>query len=97
MLTLNTRQLRALSIVAPGTLAHSGYTTGGVPFFITTQDDTARSGIWGIASYSDGSIGFYTGAQQTSEQQPTIREYDELVAEHDDALREAAYMERIGA
>lgn len=78
MLTLNPKQLRALSIVAPGTLCQSGHTIGGEPFFITTDDDAARSGIWGIVAYGNGNIGLYTKQRSTGEQ-PTITAYADLI------------------
>jgi hypothetical protein len=53
--TLTTAQLKALAIVAPGTLMLSRETFNEA-FFHTTTDDAHRSGIWGINVLHNGAV-----------------------------------------
>ena len=84
MLTVNTKQLRALSIVAPGTLALSEdkfLTTR----WLTTVDDCARSGVWLIEVDRDGNVTEHL----TLDRGTIVTSYADLIARDSEAHMEA--------
>jgi hypothetical protein len=66
-------QLRSLAFVAPGTLMLSADTFKSSTF-ITAEDDSARSNVWGITVTRDGDVTLHTNIG------PDIaRTYDDLM------------------
>ena len=89
MLTLNVRQITALSIVAPGTLALIDDNFP-APRFGLTEHDRCRTGVWSITVDQHGNVTRHfdqavrnqTGyANETTPYQDLLRQRAETIAE----------------
>ncbi len=85
MLTLNPRQLRVLSHVAPGTLLLTNDSMAATTF-LTTEDDRARSNIWAITLDQDGNV------KLSTEQGPDIEwDYETVMRNRREQMEEAVH------
>jgi hypothetical protein len=84
MLTLNTRQLRALAAVAPGTLLLTNDSMQATTF-LTADDDRERSGVWAIAVDQDGNV----TESLTQGRGEIVTSYPALMAAETEAAMEA--------
>lgn len=91
MHTLNVRQLRALSIVAPGTLALRDSSTFALMTFSLTVEDADRCGFWALHVNQDGDVAHHYNANRDDALAGRIvwTSYADLIQQDADARMEA--------